>query len=158
MGLKPPTSTHYNLHVSISRVWSTLPLAAESNTDEVVPDGRASAKLVKELIWAGDEEATADFVTAVRMHICKEDGRGNIYQAGIDDHVRFLLPSFFAALTTARRKKIEDERERSRSKDTGMRGPSERAVGLDYVHDWTKNSLKDEIAYELSLRKEKAES
>ena len=154
---KPPTSTHYNLHASISRVWSTLPLAANWNRDPLVLKNTTFSKLGKEPIWNGDEEAVTAFVTAVRMKICQEDGRGNIYQAGIEGEIRFLIPSFFEALRVAKRREMEDRKGGSEGENMRNKGEAKENVGLNYVHDWTKNTFRNKIAHELGLMEWKGE-
>ncbi|KAH4104956.1 hypothetical protein HBH69_169130 [Parastagonospora nodorum] len=77
----PPTSLHFNLHMSIVREWEGL-----------------STELRKEVVT--DERAKEDFVGAVRKRLCSE-GRGNIHQDDLDKDTRALLPSFFRILKRA---------------------------------------------------------
>ncbi len=85
---KPPTSTHYNIHSSIARVWSALPRTTEPDPGPIVSQTPTPSKLTKELVWAGSEDATTAFISAVRFEICAKNKRGNIYQTGIEDNVR----------------------------------------------------------------------
>ena len=124
---------HINLHSSIVRVWSELPRAADINPEPVIKNYSAPPKVTKDLVWTLNEEAVTAFATTVRIEVCAKNKRGNIYQVGIEDGVRGLLPSFFEALRVA-------------GGDGG---------GVRYVHDWIKNALRDKIGYELALREGK---
>ncbi|KAL9610593.1 MAG: hypothetical protein Q9167_004719 [Letrouitia subvulpina] len=122
---KPPTSTHYNLHSSITKTWSQLNRTAPNKTTQYQ---------IKEDIMNGKTKTINKFVTAVREHICATSRRGNIYQDGLEDKIRQVLPSFFEALRIASQKlELED------------------TSGLTYEHDWKKNSIAEKIEYELSL-------
>ena len=109
---KAPTSSHCNLHRSIAQVWSRLDRPTK-----------------QKLYLGNDERALADFVSKVIFELCTKNGRGNIYQSGLDKATRDLLPSFFEALRRA-------------SGRLGLENP------VDYVHDWTQNSLVAKIEYE----------
>ena len=111
---KAPTSSHCNLHRSIARVWSGLDRPTK-----------------QKLFLGEDERVLATFVSQVIFELCAENGRGDIYQSGLDKATRDLLPSFFEALRRA-------------SGRLGLEDP------VDYVHDWTQNSLAAKIEYECS--------
>ena len=109
---KAPTSSHCNLHRSIAQVWSRL------------------GWLTKQELYLGNEKrALTAFVSKVQFELCATNGRGDIYQSGLDKAIRDLMPSFFGALRRA-------------SARLGLENP------LDYVHDWTQNSLVAKIEYE----------
>lgn len=109
---KAPTSSHCNLHRSIAEVWSRLD------------------RPTKQTLYLGsDERALTVFVSNVIFELCAKNGRGDIYQSGLDTATRDLLPSFFQALRRA-------------SGRLGVEDP------VDYVHDWTQNSLVAKIEYE----------
>jgi hypothetical protein len=77
----PPTSVHTNLHISIARHW------AEQTQDQkksILDDG-------------GEREV---FVRGVREELCR-DGRGDVFQKGLDGHTRASLSSFFKVLRKA---------------------------------------------------------
>lgn len=74
---------------------------AEWNLNPINTKTLASFKSNKDLVWNNDTEAIEAFVTAVRSETCAGNGRGDIYQAGIEDEIREVLPSFFEALTVA---------------------------------------------------------
>ena len=77
----PPTSLHFNLHMSIVREWEGFSVAQRKGV-------------------VTDERAKEEFVGAVRKRLCSE-GRGNIYQDDLDRDTRVLLPSFFRVLKRA---------------------------------------------------------
>lgn len=77
----PPTSLHFNLHMSIVREWEGLSVMQRKGI-------------------VTDERAKEDFVGAVRKRLCSE-GRGNIHQDDLDGDTRALLPSFFRVLKRA---------------------------------------------------------
>ncbi|KAI4289688.1 MAG: hypothetical protein L6R35_001038 [Caloplaca aegaea] len=130
-----PSSEHYTLHMSIVKVWTTLQHSLEA-THTAGPDQVGGRTVTSKLdVINAKEQATRDFVVQARKHICLESHRGNIYQHGLDDEIRELLPSFFEALRVA-------------SERDGLDDKS----GLSYVHDWTKNKLAEKIAYEMSLK------
>ena len=84
----------------------------------------------KQQIYLGnDERALAIFVSKVIFELCAKNRRGNIYQSRLDKTTRDLLPSFFDALRRA-------------SGRLGLESP------VDYVHDWSQNSLVAKIEYE----------
>ena len=109
---KAPTSSHCNLHRSIAQVWSQLDRPTK-----------------QQMYLGNDERALAIFVSKVIFELCAKNGRGNIYQSGLDKATRDLLPSFFDALRRA-------------SGRLGLESP------VDYVHDWSQNSLVAKIEYE----------
>ena len=112
---KAPTSSHCNLHQSITRVWSRLD------------------RPTKQTLYLGnDQRALAVFVSEVIFELCAKSKRGDIYQSGLDTATRDLLPSFFQSLRRA-------------SVILGLEHP------VDYVHDWTQDSLVAKIEYEWFL-------
>ena len=127
-----PTSSHYNLHSSIARTWSQLPLSIPKRNsqglffEESLPS--------REAVWKGDSDAVTKFITQTRIEICANSRRGNIYWAGLEGEIRELLPSFFTALKVASEKEGLEDRS-----------------GLSYVHDWRKNKVSEKVEYELSL-------
>ncbi|KAL9023943.1 MAG: hypothetical protein Q9196_006868 [Gyalolechia fulgens] len=129
-----PKSTHYTLHMSIVKVWSTLPRSCQAKNSNGPIQAGYVPELSKEDIMNGREHSMSDFVSRAREHICAKSHRGNIYYHGFEAEIRKLLPSFFDALRVA-------------SEKDGLADKS----GLSYVHDWTKNTLADKIAYEVSL-------
>ena len=115
---KAPTSSHCNLHRSIAQVWS-----------------RQLDRPTKEKLYyllGTDEQQhalTTAFVSKVLFELCATNGRGDIYQSDLDKAIRDLMTSFFEALRRAsKRLELEDP--------------------VDYVHDWTQNSLAAKIEYE----------
>ncbi|KAL8937757.1 MAG: hypothetical protein Q9216_004263 [Gyalolechia sp. 2 TL-2023] len=129
-----PKSVHYTLHMSIVKVWSTLPRFGQANNPNEPFQAAWAPELSKEDIMNGKENAVSDFVSRVREHICTESRRGNIYHSGFEAEIRELLPSLFDVLRVA-------------SEKDGLADRS----GLSYVHDWTKNKLANKIEYEKSL-------
>ncbi|KAI4157192.1 MAG: hypothetical protein LQ342_008471 [Letrouitia transgressa] len=121
----PPTSTHYSLHSGVARTWSHLNRNALNKETQY---------RLKKDIMEGEIKAVNRFVTDVREHICATSRRGNIYQNGLEEDIRQVLPSFFEALRVASRK-------------LGLKDTS----GLTYEHDWKKNKIAEKIEYELSL-------
>jgi hypothetical protein len=114
---RPPTSVHVNLHVTIVREW-----AAHTQTQ-------------RRLIIA-DDAVREDFVRSVRRRMCTE-GRGDIFQAGLDHDTRILLPSFFHVLKRA----LE------------MKGRSEVDVS-EYEHVLEKNTMEEKIRWEMEAYRE----
>lgn len=88
---KPPSSTHYNMHISIARTWATL---SRDERQVIVAAG----------FWSQPME---NFVAAVRRNIC-EGYRGDIFSAAQDRDIREVLPSFFQVLREALRRRGED--------------------------------------------------
>jgi len=129
---RAPTSSHCNLHRSIAWVWSQLDRTQRHNRDFLnhafaTSNGMPS----KQDIYTGDERAIVAFISKVRLETCAHNGRGDIYQSGLETQIRELLPSFLEALSVA-------------SKKLGLDNV------LDYMHDWTQNSLEAKIDYEWS--------
>ncbi|KAF3003555.1 hypothetical protein E8E13_006137 [Curvularia kusanoi] len=110
---QPPTSIHSNMHISIVREW------IERSQD------------ARRAIVAGD--ACVEFVRDVRKRLCAE-GRGDIFNAHIEQDVAAALPSFFDVLTAALR----------------AEGRSDEDVAL-YEHNMEDNKLQKKIIWELAL-------
>ncbi|KAL9601419.1 MAG: hypothetical protein Q9179_002875 [Wetmoreana sp. 5 TL-2023] len=129
-----PTSSHYNLHRSIARVWSRMDRTrriCHTFTGNAHAHVTSNGLPSKEEVYDGDERALNAFVEEVMVEICAKNGRGDIYRA-LEDDIRGLIPSFRKALRVA-------------SGRAGLRDP------LCYVHDWMENSLEKKIEWELSL-------
>lgn len=126
---KAPTSYHNNMHISIARTWNTLNLDQKRYISAEV--GRQTTA---DDTCTGSQDAISNFAAAVRVQICAESGRGDIYSATIEDEFRQILPSFLDALRVASRK-------------LGLQDQS----GLDFLHDWTQNTIVWKMEYELSL-------
>jgi hypothetical protein len=47
-----------------------------------------------------DKASREEFVVGVRQRLCRY-GRGDVYQQGLDEHTRALLPSLFGVLKSA---------------------------------------------------------
>jgi hypothetical protein len=77
----PPSSMHYNLHISIVREWATH---THSQREIIVTDPAAQESFVKK----------------VRERLCRE-GRGNIFLDTVDEDTRALMASFFEVLGRA---------------------------------------------------------
>jgi hypothetical protein len=78
----PPTSVHTNLHISIARHW------AEQTQEQ------------KKKILVDNEDEKEVFIRGVREELCR-DGRGDVFQKGLDGHTKASLPSFFKVLRKA---------------------------------------------------------
>ena len=125
----PPTSYHNTMPISIARTWAALNLDQEcSIADEV------ATRKVAAVPQMGPQPAVTDFIKAVQLQICAKNHRGDIYSSTIEDDIAQILPSFLDALRVA-------------SSRLGLHDPS----GLDFVHDWTKNTIAWKIEYELKL-------
>jgi hypothetical protein len=85
---KPPSSMHTTLHISFARAWAELPVEARRLVVDSWSKSGAEAAVVQE------------YVAAVQKQICKS-GRGNVFNDGLDKHVKELFPSFFAVLREA---------------------------------------------------------
>ncbi|KAI4247178.1 MAG: hypothetical protein L6R40_001521 [Gallowayella cf. fulva] len=120
---KAPTSYHNTLHISTARAWSRLTLDQKQGIISGSQDPRASS----------NHDAIVSFVADVRHELCANSRWGNIYSATIDDEVRTILPSFFEALSVA-------------SDKMGLN-----KSGVEYVHDWTENTIVRKMKYELGL-------
>jgi hypothetical protein len=77
----PPSSLHMNLHITIVREWAAMAVAQR--------------RLV-----TSDAAAEKEFVANVVGRLCKE-GRGNVYQSGLERDVQAVLPSFWGVLRRA---------------------------------------------------------
>jgi hypothetical protein len=117
---QPPSSVHTNLHVSIVREWT------------------AHTPLQRRDIIENDA-AREQFVRSVRRRLCKE-GRGDIFQAGLDHDTRILLPSLFAVLKRA----LEME---------GRGGEDVCA----YEHVFGRNTMEGKVRWEMEAMKEELE-
>ncbi|CAO2654637.1 Nn.00g113700.m01.CDS01 [Neocucurbitaria sp. VM-36] len=112
---QPPTSIHTNLHITIAREW-----AARSHEQ-------------RRAIMAHDDAREA-FVASVRGRLCA-NGRGNLFQSGLDDDTKVLLPSFFSVLKKAL------EREGKSGEDISV-----------YEHDFKLNKMELKVRWELESR------
>ncbi|KAF2031516.1 hypothetical protein EK21DRAFT_88012 [Setomelanomma holmii] len=116
----PPTSIHVNLHISIAREWS------------------AHSPKQRKAILNNENGAQDEFVVNVRRRLCSE-GRGNIFQEGMDEETRVLLPSFFEVLGRAMRRE--------------EKGRDEEGEGVEgYEIDWDGNTLMGKVRWELEDR------
>ena len=78
----PPSSSHYNSHISIAKVWSRITPSQRGNVTD------------------GDGDAIWGFVEATGKETCTEQ-RGNIYSADMGADVRAVLPSFVEVVRLA---------------------------------------------------------
>lgn len=115
-----PNSYLNNLHVSTARTWSRLSYKEK----KAIANGSTQ----------GDHPAVLAFTKDVRLEICANNHRGNIYSASIEEEVREILPSLLEALRDA-------------SQKVGLKDRS----GLGFEHDWTQNTIVWKMKYELSL-------
>jgi hypothetical protein len=113
----PPSSVHVNLHVTMVREWA------------------AHTQAQRRLIVV-DDAACEDFVKSVRRRLCAE-GRGDVFQAGLDHNTRILLPSFFQVLKRAME----------------MQGRSEVDVS-EYKHDFEENTIEGKVRWEMEASRE----
>jgi hypothetical protein len=109
---QPPTSIHTNLHISIVRHWA-------SHTQE------QKAGIV------ADESAREEFIQGVTQRLCRE-GRGNVFQSGLDEDIRVLLPSFFDVLGKALKMLRRD--------GEGVEG---------FEHDFAENTMEGKVRWEM---------
>lgn len=125
----PPSSTHYNLHAGIVRVWCCLPHRVVTNRFQV-------GYPFKEDVISGLETAVTSFIDEVRTDIAIiENRRGNVYCGDVDKSARCVLPSFIEALRVASVKRgLED------------------CSGASYIYETATPSYATKIEYELSLR------
>ena len=114
-----PSSSHVTMHISITRTWAALTLDQKCALSTEV-----AAQLSAANDSTGPQSATSDFSKAVRLHLCAQSRRGDIYSSLLEDQVRQLLPSFLESLRVARRK-------------VDLSDP----MGLGFVHDWTQNTI-----------------
>ncbi|KAJ4368066.1 hypothetical protein N0V83_006421 [Neocucurbitaria cava] len=114
---QPPTSMHTNLHISIAREWA---VHSQQQRRAIV----------------ADDDAREAFVVRVRGRLCSS-GRGNLFQSGLDDDTRALLPSFFSVL----RKGLE----------MGGRWSGEEDISV-YEHDFGHNKMEQKVRWELESR------
>ncbi|KAL8711805.1 MAG: hypothetical protein Q9220_003749 [cf. Caloplaca sp. 1 TL-2023] len=123
---KAPTCYHNSMHISIARSWNRQS-----------PDSkRAIISAAQDSDSGTDSTGIIDsFIAKVRHELCANSHRGNIYSASIDDEVRTMLPSFLEALGVA-------------SKKLGLENDS----GVDYVYDWTANTIVMKMKYELGIQ------
>ncbi|KAF2871800.1 hypothetical protein BDV95DRAFT_572859 [Massariosphaeria phaeospora] len=110
---EPPSSLHTNIHINVTRSW------AEQSRET----RRA---------FLDDENRYEGFVREVRSRIC-EQGRGDIFNHRLDKDIRAVLPSFFAVLAEALRRK----------------GDSDADITL-YEHDFDQNKMESKIRYEMA--------
>lgn len=130
---KAPTSSHCNLHRSIAKVWSRMHRTCKICHNCIPCASAATYGLpTKEAVFEGDDQAVNAFISEVIQTVCVRNGRGDICHPNLETKIWDLLRSFFKALRVA-------------SKKLGLEGP------LDYVHDWTQNSLEAKISYEINL-------
>lgn len=133
----PPTSSHCNLHRSMVRVWSRMDrsIVRKHSTRSLIrplPAVRSDIPC-RRAVYDDHEPAVDAFISAVMKEICITNGRGDIYQKDLRKKVKDLLPSFLEALRVA-------------SERFQLKSP------IDYVHDWTMDTLEARIRYELDLR------
>lgn len=115
-----PVSYHNTLHVSTARVWSQLP--------------HERRKAIADSVAGGNDAPISAFARDVRLEVCANSKRGNIYSNSIEDEVRKILPSLLAALKVASEKaELEDQ------------------TGLGYVYDWELNKMRAKVEWELAL-------
>ncbi|KAF1993336.1 hypothetical protein P154DRAFT_477776 [Amniculicola lignicola CBS 123094] len=107
-----PSSTHINLHIGVAREWATYT--------------REKRKAVLD-----NENEREGFVISVRKRIC-EQGRGNIFNAKIDQAINDVLPSFFSMLRQALK----------------LEGKGAEDV-TEFEHDFAQNTVEWKIRYEL---------
>ena len=119
---KAPTSYHNTLHISTARSWSRLDPKRKQAIAQSISDDK------------NGDSAVVEFIKDVRFEIVAKSHRGNIYSADIDGDVRSVLPSLLLALRVA-------------SEKAGLEDKS----GLAYVHDWTMNTIRAKMEFELSL-------
>ncbi|KAJ4990277.1 hypothetical protein SVAN01_04159 [Stagonosporopsis vannaccii] len=112
---QPPASVHSNMHITIARAWS-----------EQMPDARRA------IVEGG--VARLAFVQGVQRKLCVE-GRGNVFNAQMEQDVDALLPSFFAVLADALR----------------AAGKSGEDVAV-FEHDFTQNNMMEKVVGELMMR------
>ena len=67
----PPTSYSLTLHLSTAKGWSRL--------------GASDRQTAAEGVKTGQGKAVTDFVTMVRLEICANSHRGNIYSSSVDE-------------------------------------------------------------------------
>ncbi|MCJ1226247.1 hypothetical protein MMC12_002897 [Toensbergia leucococca] len=132
----PPSSSHFNLHVSVARVWSGMEVKRRREVWRVAHAGRVGGDDVGDGDGGDVDVDGGDrlegFVAAVCEEIC-ERGKGNVYFKGLERDVRVVLPSFWHVLAAA-----------AVGEGVGVRA-------WEFEICWEGNSLGGKIGLELEL-------